>query len=101
MLAFWINLRPPISILGRLATFRWVIPSYDRAFVAPIAGIVFLWGFAGRELFRPGSQSIVGVSILLTVALLVVFLPGPSLRTWALTSECRIVALKPPPQNEH
>jgi hypothetical protein len=100
MLVFWINHRPPISVLGRLATFRWVIPSYDRAFAAPLAGMLVLWGFADLVLLRRGPPSLAGVSLLLTVALLVAFLPGPSLRTWALTSECRIVAQKPPAQLE-
>jgi hypothetical protein len=100
MLVFWINHRPPISVLGRLATFRWVIPSYDRAFAAPLAGMLVLWGFADLVLLRRGPPSLAGVSLLLTAALLVAFLPGPSLRTWALTSECRIVAQKPPAQLE-
>ncbi len=38
--------RPPISLLGRLVTLRWIIPSYDCAYVAPFAGLVLLWTFA-------------------------------------------------------
>ncbi len=100
ILAFTVNHRPPIRFLGRLATLRFVIPSYDRAFAAPIAGVLVLWGFSGLVLVRRAPPSIPGVAILLTIALIVAFLPGPSLRTWALTSECRIVGHAPPQQRD-
>lgn len=35
------SVNPPISLLGRLATGRWIIPKYDRIFVAPLLSLCF------------------------------------------------------------
>ncbi len=32
---YLITCRPPISFWGRIVTFRWIIPGYDRALAAP------------------------------------------------------------------
>lgn len=89
--------RPPISLLGRLITLRWIIPRYDRAYAAPFAALVLLWTFAW-PLFRERHPSIVVASSLLTIALLVGLVPGPSFHDWMLTSECRIAPQRPPAQ---
>jgi hypothetical protein len=93
-----LNHRPPIKVFGRLVTFRWIIPSYDCAFAAPLAGLLILWGVGPWMLQKPGPPSIVGVSVLLATALLVGLVPGPTFGNWMLTSECRIVPQKPQPQ---
>jgi hypothetical protein len=97
MILYFQNHRPPISLLGRLLTLRWIIPSYDYAFAAPLAGMIVLWVFAW-PLLQQRHLSIVGFSALLTTGLLVGLVPGPSFRNWMLTSACRIVAQKPPQQ---
>jgi hypothetical protein len=96
MLHLITNYRSSISLVGRLATFRCLIPSYDCAFVAPFAGLVLLTSLGPVLLGVTGEPSIVKVSSLLAVSLLVGLVPGPTQRDWILTSECRIVPMKPP-----
>jgi hypothetical protein len=91
-----IHHRSPISLLGRLVTLRWIIPSHDRMFVAPLAGLVLLWWLSPRVLANQGPPSIVAASSLLTAALLVGLVPGPSFRDWSMTCECRIAPSKVP-----
>jgi hypothetical protein len=93
--AYYVHFRPPISLLGRFATGRWLIPSYDRGLVAPLGSLFVL------ACIEPGLLGLfqipmaVAMSIMLTLALLVALIPGPSFGTWALTSECRIVPTRP------
>jgi hypothetical protein len=96
MLGCAVHHRPPISLLGRLATLRLIIPTYDRAFVAPFASLVLLWSLAPRMLANPGPPSILAMSSLLTAALLIGLVPGPSFRDWSLTCDCRIAPAKVP-----
>lgn len=81
---------PPISIVGRLATFRWIIPGYDVIFVAPFCTFFFpsatyfalvWWGVTGD----------VSGPICLAQGFFITFNMGPSLRQWELTGQHRIV----------
>lgn len=80
---------PPISLWGRLLTFRWIIPGYDRVFVAPIltllvgtACMVTIDHFSlPREIAQPIS---------VTLTLLVALCAGPTLSNWQLTGAHRI-----------
>ncbi len=93
--------RPPISLAGRMATGRWIIQSYDRAFVAPLAGLLIVGAalprFVGVNI--TDQPSLFEMPILVTVILLVVLLSGPKFRDWALTCECRIQTRRPQQQN--
>src|SRR5262249_53007909 len=80
---------PPINFLGRIFTFRWIIPGYDQVMIgpvctvlAPVLGIVALrhWGVP-LDVALP-----VGFALMLFVALSA----GPSLKRWRLTGQHRI-----------
>jgi hypothetical protein len=94
MLHCFVNYRSPISLRGRLMTFRWLIPSYDQAFVAPLAGLAILFCIGRVALGAVGMPLIFGAAAVIAAALLVGLVPGPTSRDWILTSECRIVASK-------
>ena len=82
---------PPISLCGRLATLRWIIPGYDQVFVAPICAALI-------AIFAPWGLSLVGVPgeialpICLSAVVGVVLNMGPTLRRWQLTGDHRIMA---------
>jgi hypothetical protein len=79
----------PISLAGRFATGRWIIPAYDRVFLAPalmVAAVclvprVLIGAGIGYPLVNALTSSIVA-SIALTA--------GPSVRRWILTGGHRI-----------
>ncbi len=81
----------PINFWGRLFTFRWIIPAYDRVFVAPlciiavqIAGLV--WLILNKEflvLIVPAT-----VSAMIFCALNI----GPTRHNWRLTAPARLAA---------
>ena len=93
--------RPPISLLGRIATGRWIIPGYDRALVAPLAGLLIVGATLLRSVSLSAQPSAYELPVLVTVVFLVLLLSGPTFRDWALTCECRIVARRPPQQQNH
>ncbi|HXT59852.1 MAG TPA: hypothetical protein VN699_14540, partial [Pirellulales bacterium] len=85
------NHRSPIGLLGRLLTLRWIIPSYDQVFAAPLCILLTL-------LFAPAaidSWSVrLGVPLptphlVITLALLEALNLGPTVKCWHLTSACR------------
>jgi hypothetical protein len=86
---YCMNHGAPISVWGRILTFRWIIPHYDRVFIAP--SVVFVLGVIGSDL-PPGMQvppeivRAVAVSLVLFTALTA----GPSLAKWRLTGYHRI-----------
>jgi len=92
--AYCISYPPPISLFGRLATGRWIIPGYDRALVAPIGGLLIWWWLAPALSEVLHVPTAIGLSISLTLALLAVLVPGPSYRDWVLASPCRMVPTK-------
>lgn len=85
---------PPISLLGRIFTLRWIIPRYDKIFFAPIC--VLLLGILGPYLLGvvAGVKSgWIGLFLLFLVLFLAFALP-PSLKGWHLTGSYR--AFRPP-----
>lgn len=80
---------PPISVLGRLAKFRWIIPGYDQIVVAPL--LAFMAGstleVAGTLL---GVDPLIGRPVAIAVILAMCLGLGPSLKTWRLTGNHRI-----------
>jgi hypothetical protein len=86
--------RPPISLAGRLATRRFVIPGYDQIFVAPllvlligIAGPLILWHCEANDSLTAGITMFAMVAVTLGM--------GPTLGLWQLTGEHRITVRSP------
>jgi hypothetical protein len=98
MIVYSSTYRPPISFLGRLATGRWIIPSYDRAFLAPVVGLVVLGSLLPRFIGNNVHPAPLELPVMVTAVLLIALVPGPSFQTWSLTCESRISAKKPQPQ---
>lgn len=83
--------RPPISLAGRLQTGRWIIPSYDRVFVAPLLAPVvsiLLW----VVLLNCELPPILGATTGVCLVLLILLTAGPDRPTWLLTAPSRMVA---------
>jgi hypothetical protein len=83
--------QPPISLWGRLATFRLLIPSYDKVFLTPIA-ILLAGAAAVYELQSVTRDPMVVYPITLSVVAMVALLGGPSARSWVLTGGHRVVS---------
>jgi len=82
---------PPISLMGRLRNFRWIVPGYDQVFLAPICTILI--GVLALDRFRPpGLDDESFLPAALTLACLVNATTGPSLVRWRLTGRHRITA---------
>lgn len=80
---------PPISLRGRFATSRIIIPAYDKIFVAPIC--VILTGIVGPIILtRLGLSSAWSIKLSLFFVLLLVRGLGPDVGEWKLTAPCRI-----------
>jgi hypothetical protein len=108
------QLWPPISLAGRVATGRWLIPGYDRVLVAPLLAVaVFVFTVlalldvspkvaspprtaAGLgqvvvpALYRAASDPVLQASVAVGLVLLITLTVGPSRRRWLLTGTFRI-----------
>jgi hypothetical protein len=84
---------PPITLWGRLATFRPIIPRYDQVFVTPIAVAVISYA-AQRELEVLGINPHVGLPIIISLIMMAALLGGPGLESWRLTGHHRVVGNK-------
>jgi len=86
------ELWPPISLLGRIATRRWIIPDYDHVFLAPAAtltvGILFGW-------IAPlyGMPDLLANPLAVFFVLFVTLGAGPTLGRWRLLGRHRPTAL--------
>jgi hypothetical protein len=91
---FFRGYAPPISLGGRITTFRWIIPGYDRALlVFPLALLAFI-----TVMLVGASLGVEPHRCMPVVAGLVVFITlstPPSLRNWRLTGRHRLVAAIP------
>jgi hypothetical protein len=92
-LAFYmIGHLPPISLWGRLATGRLIIPRYDAVFVAPVLAVVV--GVAGPLAFAlPGlrAYAYVGAAVGTGLAFAILLTLGPDRTAWRLTAPARLV----------
>lgn len=80
---------PPMGLIGRIPTRRFIVPGYDRVLVAPLAGVA-VGGVLPGVLLRIGMpvEGVIGVSLLLGLwALLEI---GPSLDEWNHTGHHRL-----------
>lgn len=85
------NHRWPISLRGRLATWRWIIPRYDQILVAPVLAVLIQ--VLGLPCLLQLAHVDVAAAIALSVALTasVLLNMGPTLADWQLTGGHRIV----------
>ena len=86
---------PPISLAGRVATFRWIIPGYDRALlVLPLTILTpFIVMVVFGIIFKFDPHWWVPVIVATTT--LVVLTTPPTLRNWRLTGSHRLVPAIP------
>ena len=78
-----------ISLLGRVATGRFIVPAHDKVLLAPAAiGLVGLIGppLAHKFGISPGVTLIVAPALML----LIVLTAGPTLANWRLTGAYRV-----------
>jgi hypothetical protein len=82
--------RPPISLSGRVATGRWIVPAYDRVFVAPLLAAVVAAIFSVL-FYRWNVPAGLGATTTFAASLLILFTGGPTRREWLLTAPSRVV----------
>ncbi len=91
LVLYCVGYMPPISLLGRLGTRRWIIPGYDKVFLAPV-GVLAL-AIAAPLLIRWwGVIPDYGLPISLALGTFLALGAGPSLTSWRLTGNHRIVS---------
>jgi hypothetical protein len=97
--------RPPINLWGRIFTFRWIIPKYDKVFVAPIC-ILLVGILTPLALNSVGIKPLWGVELSFFLTLFLAFSLPPKLKQWRLTGPYRISKMaqtpsrtKPPDQS--
>ena len=85
---------PPISLAGRVATRRFVIPGYDVVLVAPAAAIV-----AGYVLpivlTGIGLSPLVAIPLATTLSIWLALALPPSFKKWHYTAHCRVPVTAP------
>jgi hypothetical protein len=82
--------QPPINVWGRLWTFRWIIPSYDKVFVAPLLTLLVPWGAFYVFVVRMQLDPLLVVPVTLGCALLATLNMGPTMHKWRLIGNHRI-----------
>ncbi len=82
---------PPISLFGRIARLRPLIPGYDQVFLAPFAA-AFAAAAGPFALEQAGVPSDVAIAASGSLALTAIALGGPDRRAWQLTAPCRVVS---------
>ncbi|MBW8035113.1 MAG: hypothetical protein FVQ79_05640 [Planctomycetes bacterium] len=80
----------PISIWGRIRTFRFIIPGYDKIFLAPMC-ILFASVAVPLACLRMGMDKTWSVEITIFIILLLAFSFPPSLKKWRLTGKYRMI----------
>ena len=91
IIRFGENHASPLSFGGRLLTLRWIIPGYDRIWVAPFAILVVTasLGFSGHYWMRIPLAIL--IPVVAVCALWIDLWIGPSPEKWKLTAPVRIV----------
>lgn len=86
----YFRLLPPISLWGRIWTCRWILPQYDKIFVAPII-IVLISCFGPWFLTFLGITPTLNYELILAINLFLSLILPPSLMKWQFTGPHRIV----------
>jgi hypothetical protein len=83
------NYSSPINVWGRLFTFRWIIPGYDKVFVAPLLAVALAIVTGGMiHKFYIDPLAVVPVAVACTT--MIALNLGPSLQDWRHTGNHRI-----------
>jgi hypothetical protein len=83
---------PPISLMGRLALGRLLIPGYDQVFVAPFLAALIGAAMVGVTSCS-GLQPLIFTSLGIALSVWILLGVGPGLDAWRLTGNHRIVPL--------
>jgi len=86
---------PPISLAGRIATFRWIIPGYDRALLVFLLALVAMPAVPVLGMLFLGVHPRASLPVLVGLMVLIALITPPSLRNWRLTGRHRLVAAIP------
>ncbi|HJN09805.1 MAG: hypothetical protein QGH33_06430 [Pirellulaceae bacterium] len=92
LFSYCVNHWPPISLWGRLWTGRWIIPGYDKVFIAPLLTAVVGWGgLILASSLTGGEQPWFALACggLFALTLIIATVMGPSHQRWKLTAPCR------------
>ncbi len=84
------NTHPPISLRGRIATGRWIIPGYDRVFIAPILILITVIAITEALLSMRLTPISLVPAITMFVLMFLLTVPYPSLEKWHYTGHFRI-----------
>jgi len=82
ILRFEIGTRSPLNIFGRIATFRFIIPSHDKKYLPSLLGLAFFMPLRDIQPFE------LFLTIYLIAVWLILLLP-PSYESWVLTGNYR------------
>jgi hypothetical protein len=80
---------PPISIMGRIATRRWILPGYDVMFIAPLVAL-FVALALPKLLLLIGVAPLVAFPFSTAVIVWVCFGMRPTIVEWHYTGHFRI-----------
>jgi hypothetical protein len=81
---------PPMSLLGRIAHGRLIIPGYDKVFVAPLLAVSVFISACLVPSWTGISQTI-ALPIGVTTSWWILFGMGPGLDAWRLTGNHRVI----------
>lgn len=81
---------PPISCWGRVKNKEFLIPRYDKVFVAPL--VTLIWSVVAVQLI-PSNLGIYQVMIILTVDVLLIYFLSPKWSRWVLTGYHRELSI--------
>jgi hypothetical protein len=96
LLHYGVGYGPPISLWGRLWTGRWIMPSYDRIFLAPLCGTAAF--LSGMILYAAFDVDGPVLALFLTIVVMTSLVMGPRLENWRLTGNHRLTSRGLPPR---
>jgi hypothetical protein len=88
-LIYTIGYAPPISLLGRLATGRLVIPGYDVVFAAPLAVAMVAW-LLPEAAVGIAVPSLIAIPVTAAIAVWLSLALPPRRAVWHYTGQHRI-----------
>ena len=82
---------PPISLLGRLFTGRWIVPGYDYVLIAPL--LTCALSYLLPRLLNNHLRLPLSAALTASAATAVLLNLGPTLKNWQLTGHHRMLPL--------
>jgi hypothetical protein len=80
---------PPISLLGRIATRRWIIPRYDVIYVAPLIAAAVAYAMPTLLTWRFNVPPITAIPLSTAATITLAFGLPPKWEEWHLTGHYR------------